>query len=79
MKLKLITQALFDEGDFLSGNLLKQSYQQLNSCFLAEPFCDEKYISGNSFNGIIHHMHVGFSLRDLILEYTTNNSCIIII
>ncbi|CAO1338135.1 unnamed protein product [Diamesa serratosioi] len=69
VKLKLITQALFDEGDFLSGNLLKQSFQQLNSCFLAESFCDEKYISGNNFNGIIHHMHIGFSLRDLILEW----------
>ncbi|KAH8288160.1 hypothetical protein KR054_006040 [Drosophila jambulina] len=58
VKLSLIADAFFDQGDFSSTDLLVKAYQQLNACLLD----DES-------RRPLRHFHVGLSLREIVLHW----------
>ncbi|BFG01219.1 late secretory pathway protein AVL9 homolog [Drosophila madeirensis] len=58
VKLALIADAFFDQGDFSCTDLLVKAYQQLNACLLD----DESHRP-------LRHFHVGLSLREIVLHW----------
>ncbi|EDW27506.1 GL20243 [Drosophila persimilis] len=58
VKLALIADAFFDQGDFSCTELLVKAYQQLNACLLD----DES-------RRPLRHFHVGLSLREIVLHW----------
>lgn len=58
VKLALIADAFFDQGDFSGTELLVKAYQQLNACLLD----DES-------RRPLRHFHVGLSLREIVLHW----------
>lgn len=58
VKLSLIADAFFDQGDFSGTELLVKAYQQLNACLLD----DES-------RRPLRHFHVGLSLREIVLHW----------
>ncbi|XP_017086542.1 late secretory pathway protein AVL9 homolog [Drosophila eugracilis] len=58
VKLALIADAFFDQGDFSGTELLVNAYQQLNACLLD----DES-------RRPLRHFHVGLSLREIVLHW----------
>ncbi|XP_037937743.1 late secretory pathway protein AVL9 homolog [Teleopsis dalmanni] len=58
VKLSLIADAFFDQGDFSCTDLLVKAYQQLNACLLD----DES-------RRPLRHFHVGLSLREIVLHW----------
>ncbi|EDV99746.1 late secretory pathway protein AVL9 homolog [Drosophila grimshawi] len=58
VKLSLIADAFFDQGDFSCTELLVKAYQQLNSCLLDE-----------ETRRPLRHFHVGLSLREIVLQW----------
>ncbi|KAH8327449.1 hypothetical protein KR059_001773 [Drosophila kikkawai] len=58
VKLSLIADAFFDQGDFSCTELLVKAYQQLNACLLD----DES-------RRPLRHFHVGLSLREIVLHW----------
>ncbi|XP_020797750.1 late secretory pathway protein AVL9 homolog [Drosophila serrata] len=58
VKLSLIADAFFDQGDFSGTDLLVKAYQQLNACLLD----DES-------RRPLRHFHVGLSLREIVLHW----------
>ncbi|XP_068158998.1 late secretory pathway protein AVL9 homolog [Drosophila tropicalis] len=58
VKLSLIADAFFDQGDFSCTDLLIKAYQQLNACLLD----DESHRP-------LRHFHVGLSLREIVLHW----------
>ncbi|XP_075159134.1 late secretory pathway protein AVL9 homolog [Haematobia irritans] len=59
VKLSLIADAFFEEGDFSSTDLLVKAYQNLNSCLL----------DGEESRRGLRHFHVGISLREIVLQW----------
>ncbi|KRF82475.1 late secretory pathway protein AVL9 homolog isoform X1 [Drosophila virilis] len=58
VKLALIADAFFDQGDFSCTELLVKAYQQLNACLLDE-----------ETHRPLRHFHVGLSLREIVLHW----------
>ncbi|KAH8411857.1 hypothetical protein KR215_012119 [Drosophila sulfurigaster] len=58
VKLALIADAFFDQGDFSCTELLVKAYQQLNACLLDE-----------ETRRPLRHFHVGLSLREIVLHW----------
>ncbi|KAM8719074.1 hypothetical protein ACLKA7_011735 [Drosophila subpalustris] len=58
VKLSLIADAFFDQGDFSCTDLLVKAYQQLNACLLDE-----------ETRRPLRHFHVGLSLREIVLHW----------
>lgn len=58
VKLALIAQAFFDQGDFSNTDIIRKAYDQLNVCL-----CDS-FIGSSPWQ----HMHVGLPIRDIILR-----------
>ncbi|EDW07475.1 late secretory pathway protein AVL9 homolog [Drosophila mojavensis] len=58
VKLALIADAFFDQGDFSCTELLVKAYQQLNACLLDE-----------ETQRPLRHFHVGLSLREIVLHW----------
>ncbi|KAH8304715.1 hypothetical protein KR044_005895 [Drosophila immigrans] len=58
VKLSLIADAFFDQGDFSCTELLVKAYQQLNACLLDE-----------ETRRPLRHFHVGLSLREIVLHW----------
>lgn len=59
VKLSLIADAFFEEGDFSSTDLLVKAYQQLNACLL----------DGDESRRPLRHFYVGISLREIVLHW----------
>ncbi|XP_013113220.1 late secretory pathway protein AVL9 homolog [Stomoxys calcitrans] len=59
VKLSLIADAFFEEGDFSSTDLLVKAYQNLNACLL----------DGDESRRALRHFHVGISLREIVLQW----------
>lgn len=59
VKLTLIAQAFFDQGDFSNTKIIRRAYDQLNACL-----CD-----GFIGSTPLQHIHVGLPIRDIILRY----------
>ncbi|KAH8416602.1 hypothetical protein KR222_010994 [Zaprionus bogoriensis] len=58
VKLALIADAFFDQGDFSCTEILVNAYQQLNACLLDE-----------ETRRPLRHFHVGLSLREIVLHW----------
>ncbi|XP_017851597.1 late secretory pathway protein AVL9 homolog [Drosophila busckii] len=58
VKLALIADAFFEQGDFSCTDLLVKAYQQLNACLLDE-----------ETHRPLRHFHVGLSLREIVLHW----------
>lgn len=58
VKLALIADAFFDQGDFSCTEILVKAYQQLNACLLDE-----------ETRRPLRHFHVGLSLREIVLHW----------
>lgn len=58
VKLSLIAQAFFEQGDFSNTEIIKNAYDQLNVCL-----CDG-FIGSNP----LHQIYVGLPIRDIILR-----------
>lgn len=56
VKLSLIADAFFEQGDFDSTEILVTAYQQLNACLMDE-------------SRPLRHYHVGLSLREIMLKW----------
>lgn len=61
VKLSLIAQAFFDQGDFSNIEIIKNAYEHLNACLL------ENSIESPPMKQI----YVGLSVRDIILRCVT--------
>lgn len=61
VKLELIAQTYFEQGDFASTDILIKAYNQLNTCLLCSDF-------PNSNALLLKQLHVGLPLRDIILK-----------
>lgn len=59
VKLALIAQAFFDQGDFSNTEIIRSAYLQLNACL-----CSEKFIESLPWQQI----HVGLPIRVIILR-----------
>ncbi|XP_061393184.1 late secretory pathway protein AVL9 homolog [Musca vetustissima] len=59
VKLSLIADAFFEEGDFSSTDILVKAYEQLNACLL----------DGDESRRALRHFHVGLSLREIVLNW----------
>lgn len=61
VKLSLIADAFFEEGDFSSEkpDLLVKAYEQLNACLL----------DGDESRRPLRHFHIGISLREIVLQW----------
>ncbi|XP_017113382.1 late secretory pathway protein AVL9 homolog [Drosophila elegans] len=58
VKLALIADAFFDQGDFSCTELLVKAYQQLNAC-----------LQDDESRRPLRHFHVGLSLREIVLHW----------
>ncbi|KAH8421360.1 hypothetical protein KR009_002927 [Drosophila setifemur] len=58
VKLALIADAFFDQGDFSVTELLVKAYHQLNACLLDD-----------ETRRPLRHYHVGLSLREIVLHW----------
>jgi len=58
VKLALIADAFFDQGDFSGTELLVKAYQQLNAC-----------LQDDESRRPLRHFHVGLSLREIVLHW----------
>ncbi|XP_055911437.1 late secretory pathway protein AVL9 homolog [Eupeodes corollae] len=56
VKLSLIADAFFDQGDFSCTDILVKAYNQLNACLVEEPRA-------------LRHFYVGISLREIVLKW----------
>lgn len=56
VKLSLIADAFFEQGDFDSTEILVKAYQQLNACLIDE-------------SRPLRHFYVGLSLREIMLKW----------
>lgn len=56
VKLSLIAQSFFDQGDFSNTDIIRTAYDHLNAC-LSENNCS-----------LISQIHVGLSIRDIVLR-----------
>lgn len=56
VKLSLIADAFFEQGDFDSTEILVKAYQQLNACLMDE-------------SRPLRHFYVGLSLREIMLKW----------
>ncbi|KAL5275565.1 AVL9 family protein [Megaselia abdita] len=56
VKLSLIADAFFEQGDFDSTDILVKAYQQLNACLVDE-------------SRPLRHFYVGLSLREIMLKW----------
>lgn len=67
VKLTLIAQTFFEQGDFSNVDILIKAYDQLNACLSpVSPFNENgSYLSANS----ISHLHVGLGLRELMMKW----------
>ncbi|XP_030382203.1 late secretory pathway protein AVL9 homolog [Scaptodrosophila lebanonensis] len=59
VKLALIADAFFEQGDFSGTELLVKAYQQLNACLLGD----------DEVRRPLRHFHVGLSLREIVLHW----------
>ncbi|XP_073833884.1 late secretory pathway protein AVL9 homolog [Musca autumnalis] len=59
VKLSLIADAFFEEGDFSSTDILVKAYEQLNACLM----------DGDESRRALRHFHVGLSLREIVLNW----------
>ncbi|KAH8275058.1 hypothetical protein KR018_005189 [Drosophila ironensis] len=59
VKLALIADAFFEQGDFSATELLVKAYQQLNACLLDDEESRRQ----------LRHFHVGLSLREIVLHW----------
>lgn len=58
VKLSLIAQAFFDQGDFSDTKIIRSAYDHLNSCL-------SKNLTEST---VLQHIHVGLPIRDVILR-----------
>lgn len=58
VKLSLIADAFFNDGDFANTEILVKAYEQLNQCLL-----------NGGVESPLQHLHVGLNLRDLFLKW----------
>merc|ERR1719402_1272094 len=56
VKMSLITQAYFEEGDFSNVSLIKETYENLNSCLSDDMLHTQQ-------------LYVGLSARDFVIHY----------
>ena len=67
VKLTLIAQTFFEQGDFSNVDILIKAFNQLNACLSPEsPLNDNgSHLSTHS----ISHLHVGLELRELMIKW----------
>lgn len=56
VKLSLIAQSFFDQGDFSNTDIIRSAYDHLNACL------SEHKLS------LVSQIHVGLSIRDIVLK-----------
>jgi Transport protein Avl9 len=57
VKLSLIADAFFEQGDFSATNILHEAYEELNA------------VLQNCSNPLLQHLNVGLTIRDLVLRW----------
>lgn len=58
VKLALIAQAFFDQGDFANTEIIRNAFDQLNACL------SDGFIGSSPWQ----HIHVGLPIRDITLR-----------